>query len=66
MINRIYVVIEPDGSKRLVEAVSQAQAIRHCVSNKYAAAPASPKDVADLMSIGTKIERANEPTTHKE
>lgn len=56
---RIYVVIQGD-EKRLVEASSSAQAIRHCVKDKYSAKVATPKELAGLMSGGLQVERAGE------
>lgn len=55
MVTRIYVVINGD-EKRLVEAASAAQAIRHCVKNKYTAKPATPKELAALMQSGLSVE----------
>lgn len=54
MQTRIYVVIH-ESEKRLVEASSAAQAIRHCVANKYVARPATPKDIAHEMSNGVVV-----------
>lgn len=66
--NRIYVVQnKTTAEKRLVEATSQAQAIRHCVAQVYRADVASPKAVASLMGEGLKVERAElttQTTTH--
>lgn len=64
---RIYVVLQRgttdvDGH-RLVEATSAAQAIRHCVQNKYEAKAASPRDVAAHMGRGVRIERATTTET---
>lgn len=68
-ISRIYVVDEKStttaGQRRLVEASSAAQAIRHCVSNVYTAQAAGPKDVAELMGAGIRIERATETQTQQ-
>jgi hypothetical protein len=56
---RIYVVLnQQTGDKRLVEATSQAQAIRHCVSTIYRADVATSKAVAQFMSKGVRIEVA--------
>lgn len=55
---RIYCVLKKDGTKRLVEAASQSQAIRHVVTPEYRAEIASPKTVAFLMQEGLKIETA--------
>lgn len=54
---RIYVVSHGE-ERRLIDATSAAQAIRHCVRSKYAAKPAVPKELAHLMSSGVTIERA--------
>lgn len=62
---RIYVVINrTTGEKRLVEAMSQSQAIRHCVTPVYYADVATAKVVADLCTTGkVTIEHAT-TTTH--
>lgn len=61
---RIYVVInKTNDERRLVEATSQAQAIRHCVSTIYRADVATSKAVASAMGQGLKIECATEPVT---
>lgn len=54
---RIYVVINKE-TKRLVEAGSAAQAIRHCVRNQYSAKAATPREVAAFMGAGFTLERA--------
>ena len=60
---RIYVVLNKNtGDKRLVEAASQEQAIRHCVNNLYKADIASSKTVAQCMGEGLKIEKAEVKT----
>jgi len=62
--SRIYVVINRvTDEKRLVEATSQAQAIRHCVATVYRADVASSKVVAHYMGEGLKIENAVETST---
>jgi len=58
---RIYVVTF-GVEQRLVEATSAAQAIRHCVADRYTARPASPKDIALQMSAGVSLEKAGEDT----
>lgn len=64
MSTRIYDVFnQATGDKRLVEATSQAQAIRHCVSKVYRADAATPKAVAEAMSGGLRIERATDSET---
>lgn len=59
MQTRIYVVINKE-ERRLVEATSAAQAIRHCVRNVYAAHVAGTKELASLMSQGVTVERASD------
>lgn len=56
---RIYVVINGE-ERRLVEAGSAAQAIRHCVRHRYNAKVATPKEVASFMAAGFSIEHASE------
>lgn len=61
MQTRIYVVMYqgPQGEvRRLVEATSAAQAIRHVVKDSHSAKVASTKDVASAMNDGVKIEKA--------
>jgi hypothetical protein len=58
---RIYVVINRvTDEKRLVEATSQSQAIRHCVHTVYQADVASAKMLARYMGDGLKIEHASD------
>lgn len=64
MTTRIYVVLDKaSGEKRLVDASSAAQAIRHCVSVKYSAKPATPKDIATFMSSGVHVEKVGDSQT---
>jgi hypothetical protein len=56
---RIYVVLN-DGKRRLVEATSAAQAIRHCVQPHFSAKPATPREVAALMAAGYSVEHVTE------
>lgn len=59
MQTRIYVVMEKaSGNRRLIEASSSAQAIRHCVKNAYEAKVANTKDIAGLMQSGMVVEVA--------
>lgn len=64
---RIYVVSKKNADPlagRLVDASSQAQAIRHVVGDEYQATIASTRGVANLIELGVKIETAgadNEP-----
>jgi hypothetical protein len=63
MQTRIYVVInKQDQSKRLVEASTAAQAIRHCVRTVYTAKVAGTKEVAGLMRSGYAVEVAGDET----
>ena len=51
---RLYVVTEacsPDGAdEKIIEAATQAQAIRTVVGNRFTARPASAYDVARIMA----------------
>lgn len=63
MSTRIYVVINKStGERRLVEATSQAAAIRHCTLPNFEVTTAGPKMVADCMTHGLKIETATTTT----
>ena len=67
MQTRIYVVVNKQtGEKRLVEAISAAQAIRHCVQNIYEAKPGNPKDIAQAMGEGLKVEQASQTNNTNE
>jgi hypothetical protein len=59
---RIYVVtrneIQPGGNERLVEATSQAQALRFVAEKAYTVEVAKPKVVGQMMGNGVKIEDA--------
>ena len=57
MQTRIYVVLCGD-EKRLVEASSAAQAIRHCVKDRYTAKVANTKELAQAMKEGLQVEQA--------
>lgn len=63
MQTRIYKVSGgPNEITRLVEATSQAQAIRHVVSDLYRAEVATTKDVAQAMGSGLQVEVAGVDT----
>lgn len=48
-------------AKRLVDATSSSQAIRHCAKGRYTARTIQkPTDVAALMSAGVAVEKAAE------
>ncbi len=55
---RIYLVREALVKPRLVEATTSSQAIRHCARQLYTAKPATPKEIAELMVIGLRVEQA--------
>jgi len=59
MVTRIYFV-SSDTEKRLIEATSGPQAVRHCVKNKYHVKPATPKEVAQFLASGVAVEKAND------
>lgn len=65
---RIYVVLQNGGTpaRRLVEATSAAQAVRHCAQEQYQAAAASPKDIANLMAEGVRLEKITHIQTDKQ
>lgn len=62
MQTRIYVVQHGE-ERRLVEATSQAQAIRHCVKGAYNATVATTKDLAKMMAAGLSVEVAGNDTS---
>ena len=55
---RIYKVTSADKAY-LVQAVSQAQALRHVAGKQYTVEVAKAVDVAQLMSKGTQVETAS-------
>lgn len=59
MRTRVYVVLCPNGDKRLIDAASSAQAIRHVVKNKYSAHVAGQADFVEAMKGSLVIEYAN-------
>ena len=52
---RIYIVSSPSG-KTLVEATSQATAVKTVVDQLYVARIAKPAEIVELMQSGTKSE----------
>lgn len=57
---RIYVILNKQtGEKRLVEASTGAQAVRHCVSQVFEAKVAGTKEIAGLMRDGFTVEVAS-------
>lgn len=61
---RVYVVVESvkEGveQRRLVEAVSQAQAVSHVVRGKFVASVASQAELVSLLTSGAKVEKAGD------
>lgn len=58
---RLYRVYDGEAcASRLVEATSAAAAVRHVATKRYRVDVAKPKDIADMMSGGVKVERAGE------
>ena len=58
---RIYVVKRTgteSGDTRLIEATSQAAAIRHAIGGTLTAEAATPKELAMLMRNGIELENA--------
>lgn len=55
MTKRIYCVTDGD-EVRLVDAANAAQALRHVVRKRFDVAPAKPKDIADLIQRGVRVE----------
>jgi hypothetical protein len=61
MSNRIYLVTDHDTqAKRLIRAVSQAQAIRHAVQGRFEATVASQDDLLLLLGGGQAVESATQ------
>jgi len=59
MKSRIYTVTtKADGSARLVQATSRAQALSHVARASFEVAAASSVAVGSLMSKGVKLEQA--------
>lgn len=54
--SRLYLVSDTaDGDQYLVQAISQAQAVKHVAGSRYAVEAARPLDVAALMGAGQKV-----------
>lgn len=66
MITRLYLVLGEDGEHHLVDAGSVAQAIRHVTANRFSATVPSAKQVAELMSNGMTVQKANGSTEPSE
>lgn len=55
---RLYYLSAQDGEQHLVEAASQAQALRHVVANRFSIHVPDAKYVAGLVAQGVKVEIA--------
>lgn len=59
---RLYVIKPKEGATnlqaRIIEAQNASQALRRATRSLMDVAPASPKEVADLVSKGVKVESA--------
>lgn len=62
---RIYIVRDPeiDGAEELVEASSASAAMRHVATRRYTVKAATPKEVAELMQNGIRMQTAGEEAT---
>lgn len=56
---RIYTVTDAAGVARLVQATSQAQALRHVAAGAYTVRAASALDVVELVRQGVQPETAS-------
>lgn len=67
MSTRIYLVTDHNTqAKRLIRAVSQAQAIRHAVQDRFEATVASQDDLLGLLATGQAVESAAPQATEAE
>lgn len=58
---RIYLVVQPDGTPRLVKASIRSQALSHVASTLLTIHVATQDDLVDLLSNGAKVESARSP-----
>jgi hypothetical protein len=58
---RIYLVVQPDGTPRLVKASIRSQALSHVASTLLTIHVATQDDLVDLLSNGVKVESARSP-----
>ena len=58
---RIYLVVQPDGTPRLVKASIRSQALSHVASTLLTIHVATQDDLVDLLSNGVKVENARSP-----
>lgn len=56
--SRIYIVTDGE-LKHLVEAATQAQALRHVVKSVFQVKVATAKEVADLIKKGASVQTAS-------
>jgi hypothetical protein len=67
-VTRIYLVRDPEfaGAEELVEASSTSQALRYVATKRYAVKVATPKEVAELIGGGARLQSAgDEPATER-
>lgn len=60
MSARIYLVIEPDGTRHLIRGASQQQARSHVARHQYHVNVASQDDIVSAMQDGVKVVDANQ------
>lgn len=56
---RPYIITGKDGAHRLVQAGTQAQALRHVATDQFTVKAASASEVIELMQAGVKPETAS-------
>lgn len=56
---RPYVITGKDGAQRLVQAGTQAQALRHVATDQFTVKAASASEVIELMQSGVQPEMAS-------
>jgi hypothetical protein len=56
---RPYIVADKSGAQRIVQAINQAQALRHVATDQFTVKAASASEVIDLMTAGVKPETAS-------
>lgn len=60
MKTRIYIISEKDSDTvRMIEAASQAQAIRCAIKGRFTVTVANALEVAELMKAGAQVEEAD-------
>lgn len=58
---RIYLVTQPDGARRLIKASIRSQALSHVASTLLGIHVATQDDLVDLLGAGVKVESARSP-----